>query len=65
LVQHPIDPFYLVIGLWVKCHIKKQLCSHLLEQKHLEAHQKLGVFIAYDELRHPIVLHPNIEEEFC
>ncbi len=42
LVQHPID---LAIGLWVKCHTKKQLCSHLLEQMLLKANHKLRIFI--------------------
>jgi hypothetical protein len=44
-VQHPIDPFYLVIGLWVECNVKRQFRSHLLEQMLPKACHKLGISI--------------------
>jgi hypothetical protein len=61
LVQHPIDPFYLAINLWVEYHIKRQFCSHLLEQMLPEACCKLDIFIIYNELKHPMVPNPHLK----
>jgi hypothetical protein len=60
----------LTLSIWpLVCgwtiHIKRQFCSHLLEQLLLEDCCKLGISIIYNELKHPMVPNSHFKEQLC
>ncbi len=65
LIQYPIDPFSLAIGLQVKSHTKLKLGLSLLHKKCPKFQRKLGISITYNDFGHTMVFYPHVEKQCC